>query len=480
LTAASPELHVREGAMRIGLDMTLLTREGTGISHVILELLRHFSERPRGNQFVAFIRSDARALPLPQAPHLEYRVIPSWGGRYYRSLWLFTWAARAARRAGVQAWYSANYYVPWGLQVPVAVHVADLAYVHVPERFTSLRRAYYTMLIRHAVRTAQHILVPTESVRRQLLALYPATADRIVMTPYGIRPEILELGGQVRGFDQRQNLILAPGGSERRKNLDLIIHAFSALGEEAAGYRLVLFGPGRRLPLEAERAWRQSPWRDRIEFLGFISDAELRAHLRSARVFVYPSLDEGFGLPILEAMALGTPVLCSDIPVHREVAGEAAAFFAPRSADDLANTLRDVIRDRARWEALVRLGSARSQAFTWAHCAEQTLAALTASPGVAAPARSGLLEAGWGRRASGQRSAGWFARRRRSLLGALFFAFGIVPIAIGLIRLVWRLRWANHNDQWEPAEVLALIVAVVVTAGLAALLTYVFSRVWAR
>ncbi len=389
VSAGWPARDARRGtAMRIGLDMTLLTREGTGISHVILQLLRHFAQHSNGNEFVAFIRSDARALPLPAAPHLEYRTIPSWGGRYYRSLWLFTWAARAARRAGVQAWYSANYYVPWGLHVPVAVHVADLAYLRVPERFTSLRRAYYGFLVRHAVRTAHRILVLSDSVKNQLTTLYPATAERIVVTSLGIRPEILGLAGQVKGFEQRENVILAPGGSERRKNLDLVIDGFSQLGEEAAAHRLLLFGPGR-LPAEAERARRRSPYRDRIEFLGFISDEDLRRLLRTARAFVFPSLDEGFGLPILEAMALGTPVLCSDIPVHREVAGEAAAFFAPRSVDGLANALREVIGNRVRWETLVRLGNARSQAFTWARCAERTLAALTAGDRAAAASAPG-------------------------------------------------------------------------------------------
>jgi len=366
--------------MRIGLDMTLLTREATGIGRVILELLRCFGENPAGNEFVVFIRSDARALSLPVHPSLEYRTVPSWGGRYSRSFWMFMLAARAARTAGLQAWYSANYYVPPGMDIPVTVHVNDVAHVRVPERFHPLRRRYYDFLIRQAVRSAHRILVPTRTVAEELARLYPSTAPKTIVTSYGLRSDFLPALDTPQAFHQRAAVILAPGGSEARKNLDLVIEAFSILGQEEPAYRLLLFGPGGRLPPEAAHAWRRSPCRERIEFLGFVSDTGLHHLLRTCRVFVFPSLDEGFGLPILEAMALGTPVLCSDIPVHREVAGDAAGFFHPRSVESLLSRLRAVVRDRVYWRNLVEAGAAHSRTFTWGRCAELTLEAITAAP----------------------------------------------------------------------------------------------------
>ncbi len=442
---------------RIGLDMTLLTRQGTGISRVILELLQYFAENARDHEFAAFIRADARQMPLPAAPNFEYRHVPTWGGRYSRTLWLFTMAATEARRAGVQAWYSANYYVPFRLDIPVAVHVADIAHAVVPERFSPATRVYYNLLIRHAVRTANRILVPTQTVARQLAARYPAARDRIVVTSHGLRSDFLGLSGEFRDFAQRANVILAPGGSSARKNLDLVIEAFSLLGPRMPGYRLQLYGPGGRLHPKAMTAWRRSPCRERIDFLGFLPDEELHRRLRTCRALVFPSLDEGFGLPILEAMAVRTPVLCSDIPVHREVAGDAAAFFHPRKAEELETALRAVLTDGAHWRRLVTAGIHRSAAFTWARCAETTLAAITAP-------RSGRVEAPPVRTPPpiGGRSPGVKGMKRLCVIGSRGAGKTTLASRLGpllgievteLDGLYWRPGWVpTPEPEWQAIQ----------------------------
>jgi glycosyltransferase involved in cell wall biosynthesis len=171
--------------------------------------------------------------------------------------------------------------------------------------------------------------------------------------------------------------ILTVSNSYPHKNLNALVKAFGLI-EDRSECALVIAGPARRGEREllAERARLKRP--ERVIRLQGIPFEALLALYQSAEVFALPSLYEGFGLPLIEAMAGGAPVACSDIPVFREVAADAAAFFDPNSPKAIADALTALLEDAGRREDLSRAGRSRAGAFTWEKAAQQTYAALKA------------------------------------------------------------------------------------------------------
>lgn len=174
---------------------------------------------------------------------------------------------------------------------------------------------------------------------------------------------------------RKERVILYVGRADPYKNVSGLVEAFARLRRNLAGpvFLRIVGPPDPRYPEPGERA-KALGVSDAVRWTGYVSDAELAEAYRGADVVVHPSLYEGFGLPVVEAMASGTPVVCSDIPVLREVAGNAALFAKPEDVDGLADTIRRVLTDRAVADDLRRRGLERARVFTWSETARKTLA----------------------------------------------------------------------------------------------------------
>lgn len=234
-----------------------------------------------------------------------------------------------------------------------------------------LRMAGYRWLFKSSHKKSSQIIVPTEFVKQDLSKYQPAVADKITVTYESSEPP-LPVAAEKPGLVE-EPFIFHVGSPFPHKNIDNLVKAFEILHKQQPELRLVLAGK-REYYTEKLEAWAaNSPARSQIVFAGFVSDAELKWLYEHARAYVLPSLSEGFGLPGLEAMVHGCPLISSNATCLPEIYGEAAYYFNPEDIADMAAKIKEVIGDEKLREYLIQKGQAQVKKYSWRRMAEQTL-----------------------------------------------------------------------------------------------------------
>ncbi len=364
--------------MRVGLDLLYLVPGETGGRETYArELVPALLERSPELELVAFVNRDAGAqLAAELGEGICAVVLPISARR--RGQWALGELALvsvAARRARVELLHSmANFAPTWGgFRRVVTIH--DLQYKAVPELLSWPMRAGTSALLVPAARRADRIIAVSAAGREEIVAGLGAARNRIDVVPNGVRPA--SPSPSTNGVRERLGLgqgavALAVATNLPHKNLTALIEALALLAPEERPM-LVLVGHGT--DEEALRARvAAAGLTETVRLLGARSIEELDSLYALATCLVLPTLHEGFGLPVLEAMARSLPVICSDIPALREVAGNAALYFDPRSPEHIATRMVEVITDQALADRLRELGRARAGAFSWSAAAEGTLA----------------------------------------------------------------------------------------------------------
>jgi glycosyltransferase involved in cell wall biosynthesis len=364
--------------MRVGLDLLYLVPGETGGRETYArELVPALRERSPELELVAFVNRDAGAqLAAELGEGIRAVVLPISARR--RGQWALAELALvsvAARRARVELLHSmANFAPTWGgFRRVVTIH--DLQYKAVPELLSWPMRAGTSALLVPAARRADRIIAVSAAGREEIVAGLGAARERIDVVPNGVRPAspspATDGVREHRGLGQRP-VALAVATNLPHKNLGVLIEALALLAPEERP-TLVLVGHGT--DEEALRARvAAAGLTDHVRLLGGRSIEELDSLYALATYLVLPTLHEGFGLPVLEAMARSLPVVCSDIPALREVAGTAALYFDPRSPEQIARMMVEVSTDSALAGRLRALGLARAGAFSWSAAADGTLA----------------------------------------------------------------------------------------------------------
>lgn len=258
------------------------------------------------------------------------------------------------------------------------VSIYDLVPHRLPETLPSpLHRLAYRHLLRRAVRSADHLITLTEAAKRELVEYLGCNTDRITVTSSAVDPALVpptreETERGRRNHDLGDRYVLHLSSPRPHKNRDLLLEAWRRLAPQHPSVELVLVvsDPGDKP--DGAPASRETP---RIHWLEHVSDDDLSALYGGAEIYVHPSRAEGFGLPVLEAMACGTPVCCSEIPSLVEITGDAARRFDPLRVDDLARSLARLLDSRREREVLARRGLAKAKQFTWTSVAEKTWSA---------------------------------------------------------------------------------------------------------
>lgn len=285
----------------------------------------------------------------------------------------------AARAAGVQVVHVPYFGPPLRAPLPLVVTVHDLIMLALPEHRGPLAYRVYTWLALAGARRADLVLADSETTRRDLERFGRIPADRVVVVPLGHDERLtapassteLSAYRSARGLPNR--FVLYLGGFDARKNVPLLLRAASRAGE----WPLVIAGepPSPRPPLYPDLRPAAAALGERVIWLGRVPEADKRLLYQAATVFCYPSRYEGFGLPVLEAMAAGTPVICANATSVAEVAGDACELVAPNDEEALAAALTRLMADDQRRADLCQRGRERARLFTWERTARETAAA---------------------------------------------------------------------------------------------------------
>jgi glycosyltransferase involved in cell wall biosynthesis len=259
--------------------------------------------------------------------------------------------------------------------------VHDVSFLENPEFFSTARTLQLKFTVRRTIARAAKIVTPSKFSRRAIANRYHVSENAIAVIPNGVSPRFrpmpreqavthLELRMGIRG-----PFILNVGDLQPRKNQVGLIRAFEEViaRNPALTHNLVLVGKNNWHGTEVHETARRSPLAHRIRFTGYVEDEDLRLLYNACDAFVFPSFYEGFGIPILEAMACGCPVACSNATAIPEVADAAALLFDPRNASEMARAIEDLLLDPGLRCRMQRLGMQRAALFSWREAARRTL-----------------------------------------------------------------------------------------------------------
>jgi len=360
--------------MRFAIDAHAIGRHLTGNEVYVRSLLGNFAALDHESEFVTYISADDARQWTPQRFHAR-QVSPN---PYIR---LGVELATKLRQDSPDLLH-VQYTAPLNCPVPVVVTVHDVSFLVHPEYFPRVRALQLRWTVGRTIRTAARILTGSDFSRDAIVRAYgDECARKIVVVPNaaasGLRPIAREVS--MAAVRPRYRLtgpfILSVGDLQPRKNQVGLIAAFAEMvrAYPQLNHSLLLAGKDTWFSPKVREAARQSGVADRIQFAGFVSDEDLLHLYNACDLFVFPSFYEGFGLPVLEAMACGRAVACSRTSAMPEVADGAGILFDPYSSSEMVRAMADLLRDAELRVRMERLGLQRASRFSWRSTAQKTL-----------------------------------------------------------------------------------------------------------
>ena len=372
-----PATHTQ--VRRIGLNAHLLNLSGNyrsaGINWYIYHLLQNLDSPDF--DFTVFL-SDQRARQYFRRFRLVESRLPT-----HKPLARIAWEQfvqpLALRQSRIELLHALAFAGPLVNSIPWVVTVYDLSFVRYPQSFNAANRTYLTWAVRHSVQHADRVIAISASTKRDLVTYFGAAPDKVTVVYCGSDPifspsqnpkEIEMLRAR---YHLPEKMILHVGTIEPRKNIVRLLRAFARAKRAARlPHRLALIGARGWKYAEVDAVIEQEGIAGDVIFAGYVPQDELPLWYRAADLFVYPSLYEGFGLPPLEAMASGTPVITSNAASLPEVVGDAAIVVAPEDESALADAIVHALEDCAQRDEMRARGLAQAAKFSWARAARET------------------------------------------------------------------------------------------------------------
>jgi glycosyltransferase involved in cell wall biosynthesis len=357
--------------MHIAIDASPTTRRRrTGTENYALQLIRHLVSLDDTNRYTLYFRDDPPAELFPELEHVHQRVLPLprlWTHlRFAGDLWL--------QRPDIT--FVPAHTLPRFFPGKAIVTIHDLGYKHFPEAHPERERQYLDWSTRHSANRATLIMADTHATRRDLIHFYHIPDEKIRVVYPGVDESlhpvkdesVLEAVREKYGLPERYLFFLST--LQPRKNVGRLVRAFQQWYQDTphSDVHLVLAGQKGWLYDEAWTAGTEN-----IILPGYIQDHDIPALYSGALAFTFPSLFEGFGFGVLEAMQCETPVLCSNTSSLPELAGDAALLVDPLDVDAIAQGIDHLVTDAVLRQTLIERGRAQAKQFTWERAARQTL-----------------------------------------------------------------------------------------------------------
>ncbi len=363
----------------IGIDASrTVAAERTGTENYSLFLIRALLQLDRQNRYYLYFNQPPAPDLLAAAANVEQRVMP------FPRLWTHLRLSWEMATRPPEVLFVPAHVLPLVHPRRSVVTVHDLGYLYYPQAHTPWARRYLQWSTAYNARSAAHVIADSQATKDDLIR-HCGTPPQKVTVIYPGRDESfapVQDAALLAATRERYGIpapyVLYVGTLQPRKNLTGLLDAFASLLAQGRDLHLAIVGKKGWLYEPLFARVRALGLEQRVHFTGYVPPADLPALLSGARLFVLPSLYEGFGLPILEAMACGTPVVCSAVASLPEVAGDAAILVDPHDTAQLAQALARVLDDPDLSQELVRKGLERATHFSWETCAQQTLLVLQA------------------------------------------------------------------------------------------------------
>jgi len=367
--------------LRIGIDISRSVGEATGVGMYASSLVDALAEIDPVNEYVLYpyfwecFPPEFRSVHAPARPNFRLRTDNAPLAKIQQQ-WM---SQRPDAAAGnVDVVHSTGYTSPRLDKSRLVVSIHDLSFVTHPDFHTDANRRFCLAQVEQAAGHAATIIVPSRNTKRDLQKYYKVADDRIAVIPYAADPAFAPVdAAAVSRVQQKHGVtgeyLLFVGSVEPRKNLAGLVRAADTWLRARAGRQIVVAGPEGWLNSAVHRLIKERGLDGHVRFLGYVDRDDLRALYTGARAFVYPSFYEGFGFPVLEAMACGCPVITSNTPAVEEIAAGAAKLVTAGDDDELRRVISEVADDESVRAELRRLGKERAAKYTWRETALRTL-----------------------------------------------------------------------------------------------------------
>jgi len=360
--------------IRIGVDGNEANVEKkVGVSVYTLNLLRYFYKvADQEHCFIVYLKNSP-SLELPEEnDYFKYKVIKGsilWS-QIYLPIYLST-------HREIDVYFSPAHYLPSFCPVPQVVTIHDLAYQYFPNDFTKKDLWQLKNWTRLSVKKANKIIAVSKTTKKDILKIYNVDEAKVtvIYNGYEKKDQISDIKDQNDSLKIKNNekFILFVGTIQPRKNLSVLIDAFNKFLEQNKNFKLVIVGKKGWLYEDIFRKVKTLKLEDKVIFTDHVADEELVWYYQNAFCFVLPSLYEGFGIPILEAMNNNCPTIISMNSSLPEVGGEASLYFDPKNSDDLLKKIETLQKNKELRKELITKGKKRIKEFSWDKCGKETL-----------------------------------------------------------------------------------------------------------
>lgn len=365
--------------MRVGIEVSPLTVQRTGVGNYTYYLLKHLLAEAGDIRFAGF-SSGLQPIELPEGAGLEYHRHIAVPTRILYRAWSLLGRPRVDQLlGGVEVYHATNYVLPPVRSARRVLTLYDLSFLRMPERCSPRIVGPFARGVRRFAHEADALLTCSEAAKQDIVTLAGVDAAKVTVVYGAVEPEFQPVDRAMavdwleRHYGIQPPFLLFVGTLEARKNILGLVEAFSRLAAEIP-HTLVLAG-GMGWGMEGlDAAIARHGLEARVIRTGYIrARADLPKFYSAAGLFVFPSYYEGFGLPVLEAMACGCPVLCAQTSSLPEVGGSAARYMNPDDPGDMAAQLRAVLSDDGLRGRMREAGLVQARAFSWEDCARRTL-----------------------------------------------------------------------------------------------------------
>jgi glycosyltransferase involved in cell wall biosynthesis len=369
--------------MIIGIDGNEANNaKRVGIGEYAYELIKRLAETDKKHcRFVIYLKDQPLDdMPTP-SENVSYKIFGP------RKMWTqFALPARLyLENKKPHVFFSPSHYAPRISPVPTVISVMDLSYLHFPELFNKSDLMQLKNWTAYSVRNAKKIITISKSSMSDIIEEYGVPKDKVVVSYPGIKPvdtltpHIYAMNELQQKYKIPEKYVLFVGTLQPRKNIARLIEAFSMLIKEekiASDTGLVIVGKKGWLYDEILSAPEKFEIQKKVHFVDFVTNEDLALLYQHAQVFVLPSLYEGFGLPVLEAMKYNCPVITSKVSSLPEVGGDAAVYIDPEDVKDIAEKVEKVLNDSKMRKSMIEKGKEQVKKFSWDKSARETLAIL--------------------------------------------------------------------------------------------------------